>query len=162
MGEIGWRPAEWCHPARLAPVHSPHPGTAARHEVLTTIILQGWRRTFFSGTGLVVPGTKHPPSHPVPCPFHEKKEREQASHVARWRISIFLCPQRRSFFYAGTSVDIDILSVVRPCHSPLAAVAVRGRQLTPAHFPPALPLLPPDSCAYRKSGSNLFRSVSKA
>jgi hypothetical protein len=29
--------------------------------------------------------------------------------------------------------------------------------LTPAHFPPALPLLPPTSCAYRKSGSNLSR-----
>jgi hypothetical protein len=125
------------HPARLAP-------------------------RFLSGTGIVGTETKHPPSHPVPCSFHEKKERVQASHVVRWRISIFLCPQRRIFFYAGTSVDIDILPVVWPCHSPLAAVAARGLYLTPAHFPPALPLLPPDSCAYRKSGSNLFCGGSKA
>jgi hypothetical protein len=27
----------------------------------------------------------------------------------------------------------------------------------PAHFPPALPLLPPSFCAYRKRGSNLSR-----
>jgi len=57
---------------------------------------------------------------------------------------------------AGTSVDIDILPVVWPCQSPLAAVAARGRQLTPAHFPPTLPLLPPDSCAYRKAGVICF------
>jgi hypothetical protein len=117
---------------------------------------------FISGTGIVVPGTKAPALSPRALPIPRKKERAQASHVVSGRISIFLCPQRRSFFYAGTSVDIDILPGVRACHSPLAAVAARGRQLTPAHFPPARPLLPPDSCAYRKSGSNLFCSGSKA
>jgi hypothetical protein len=35
-------------------------------------------------------------------------------------------------------------------------------RLAPCHSPPALPLLPPDSCAYRKSGSNLFWGGRKA
>ena len=37
---------------------------------------------------------------PAPSPFHEKKERVQAKRVVRWRISIFLGPQRRSFVLA--------------------------------------------------------------
>jgi hypothetical protein len=57
----------------LAPAQSPHPVIAARHGDLIPIILRCWPRAFFIGSGIVGTETKHPPSHPVPCPSHEKK-----------------------------------------------------------------------------------------
>jgi len=69
---------------------------------------------------------------------------------------IYLCPQRRNFFYAGAIVGIDAFYLVRPGHSSQGAVAARGDRLLPAHFPPTHPLLPPAPAAYRKSGSGLF------
>jgi hypothetical protein len=113
---------------------------------------------FISGTGIVVPGAKNTPSNPAHFPI-PRKERAQGSARGKMAHPNNLVPQRRSFFYAGASVVIDAFYRVRPGHSPQGAVAARGQNLPPAHFPPAHPLLPPTSCAYRKSGSNLFIGV---
>jgi hypothetical protein len=156
-GVIGWRPAEWYHPARLAPCHSPPPGMAARQEVLTPNILQAWPRALSAAPALRAQGLRARPLTPRISPFH-LKERVQGSARGKMAHSNNLVPQRRNFFYAGASVVIDILPGVQPCHSSQGAVAARGQNLPPAHFPPAPPL-PPTPAAYRKSGSYLFIGV---
>ena len=101
---------KWCYrlapcgmvpPCKACPGPLTAPWEGGPAEVLTPNILQGWPRAFFNGTGIVRTEAKHPPSHPVPSPFHEKKARDQASHVVSGRIRFLLCPQRRGFFLSG-------------------------------------------------------------
>jgi hypothetical protein len=152
---IGKLPAEWYHPARLTPCHSPLPGMAARQEDLFPNILPGRPRAFISGPGIVGTETKSTPSNHVSSPI-PRKERVQGSARGKMAHPLYLVPQRLSFFYAGASVGINTLPRVQPCHSPQGAVAARGQDLPPAHFPPAHPLLPPTSCAYRKRDKSKF------
>jgi hypothetical protein len=51
---------------------------------------------FISGTGIVCTEAKHPPSHPVPCPFHEKKTRTGKSRGqwAHFNLSVPPTPDR--------------------------------------------------------------------
>ena len=103
------------------------------------------------------PRDLEPALSPSAFPIPRKKERVQARRVVRWRISIFLGPLRRIFVLARGHWFTSIFYLLfLPGHFTPSAAAARGRYLTPAHFPPALPLLPPNSCAYRKRGSNLF------
>jgi hypothetical protein len=112
---------------------------------------------FISGTSIVGTETKSTPSNPAHFPI-PRKERAQVNARGKMAHPLNLGPQRRNFFYAGASVVIDTLPRVPPCHSSQAAVAARGQYLTPVHFPPAHPLLPPTSCAYRKIDKSKFIS----
>jgi hypothetical protein len=66
------------HPARLAP-------------------------RFISGTGIVRTETKHPPSHPVPCPSHEKKKENRQVTWSDGAFQSFCAPNAGSFLRGDIS-----------------------------------------------------------
>ena len=97
---IAWRPAEWYHPARLAPCHSPPPGVAARQVVLTPNILPGSPRALKAAPALCAQGLRARHLTPRISPFHEKNEYREV-RVVRWRIPSIWSPNAGAFFTRG-------------------------------------------------------------
>jgi hypothetical protein len=99
---IAWHTAEWCHPARLAPCHSPPPDTSdgGPAEVLTPNILQGRPRALSAAPALLAQGLRTRPLTPRISPLHEKNEYREV-RVVRWRIPSIWSPNAGTFFTRG-------------------------------------------------------------
>jgi hypothetical protein len=123
--QTGGGPARWVdfnHPAWLAP--------------------RPYKRSRHCGHRDEVPARS-----PRAFPHFNLKYQDRASHVVRWRIPPICAPNAGIIFSAGTSVAIEKLSGVWPCHSPNLQ-----RLHFPTWWPFSFPPTRPASCGLPKKG----------